>query len=71
MLYICVKFCEIISNGIKVIEWTQFMYGKLQRGIIPQKNAGGAIVVNLCTWSGHASYFYHFFFKLSLTVSKL
>ena len=37
MLYICAKFCEIISNGIKVIEWTQFMYGKLQRGIIPQK----------------------------------
>ena len=26
MLYICAKFCEIISNGIKVIEWTQFLY---------------------------------------------
>ena len=22
MLYISTKFCEIISNGIKVIEWT-------------------------------------------------
>ena len=32
----CTKFCEIISNGIKVIE-TQFLYGKLQRGIIRQK----------------------------------
>ena len=37
MLYICAKFHEIISNGIKVIEWTQFLYGKLQRGIIPPK----------------------------------
>ena len=37
MLYICAKFREIISNGIKVIEWTQFLYGKLQRGIIPQE----------------------------------
>ena len=37
MLYISTKFCEIISNGIKVIEWTGFLYWKLQRGIIPQK----------------------------------
>ena len=37
MLYISTKFCEIISNGIKVIERTQFLYGKFQRGIIPQK----------------------------------
>ena len=33
----CIKFREIISNGIKVIERTRFLYGKLQRGIIPQK----------------------------------
>ena len=26
MLYISTKFCEIISNRIKVIEWTQFLY---------------------------------------------
>ena len=31
------QFCEIISNGIKVIERTRFLYWKLQRGIIPQK----------------------------------
>ena len=37
MLYICALFHEIILNGIKVIEWTQFLYVKLQRGIIPQK----------------------------------
>ena len=33
----CTKFREIISNGIKVIERTRFLYWKLQRGIIPQK----------------------------------
>ena len=37
MLYISTKFCEIISNRIKVIERTRFLYWKLQRGIIPQK----------------------------------
>ena len=37
MLYISTKLCDIISNGIKVIERTRFLYGKLQRGIIPQK----------------------------------
>ena len=26
MLYISTKFCEIISNGIKVIERTPFLY---------------------------------------------
>ena len=34
MLYISTKFCEIISNGIEVIERT---YWKLERGIILQK----------------------------------
>ena len=33
----CTKFREIISNDIKVIERTLILYGKLQRGIIPQK----------------------------------
>ena len=31
------KFCEIISNGIKVIERALFLYGKLQRRIITKK----------------------------------
>ena len=31
------KFCDIISNGIKVIERTQFLYWKIQRGIILPK----------------------------------
>ena len=58
MVYICTKFREIISNGIKVIEQTRFLYGKLQRGIIPQKNVGGVTIFNLCMSSGHALYFY-------------
>ena len=37
MRYISTKFCEFILNGIQSIEWTRFLYGKLQRGIIPQK----------------------------------
>ena len=44
-LYISTKFCDIISNGIKVIEQTRFLYGKLQRGIILQKNVGGVDVI--------------------------
>ena len=56
MLYICAKLHEIILNGIKVKERTRFLYGKLQRGIIPQKNVGGVTVVYLCTSSGHALY---------------
>ena len=57
MFYICAKFREIISNGIKVIERTLFLYGKLQRGIFTE-NVGGVTVVNLCTLSGHEFYFY-------------
>ena len=45
MLYIPTKFCDIISNGIKVIERTGFLDWKLQRGIIPQKNIGGVNVL--------------------------
>ena len=37
MLYISSKFCEIISNGIKVKARTPFLYWKFQRRIIPQK----------------------------------
>ena len=58
MLYISTKFCEIISNGIKVIEWTRFLYRKLQKGIIPQKKCRWSDRVNLCILSGHALYFY-------------
>ena len=57
MPYISMNFCEIISNGIKVIEGKLFLYGKLQKGIITQKNVGGVTVVNLCRLSGQALYF--------------
>ena len=58
MLYICAKFNEIILNGIEVIEWTRFLFGKLQRGNNSAQNVGGVTVVYLCTSSGHAIYFY-------------
>ena len=58
MLYICANVHEIILTVIKVIERTRFLYRKLHRGIIPQKNVGGVTVVYLCTSSGHALYFY-------------
>ena len=58
MLYISIKFCEIILNGIKVIERTRFLLCKFQRGIIPQKNVGGVTVANLCTSSDHGLYLY-------------
>ena len=48
MLYICAKFHEIISNGIKATEWTQFLYRNITKGNNSIKNAGGAAVVNLC-----------------------
>ena len=58
MLYISTKFCGIISNGIKVIERTRFLYGKISKGNNSAKNVGGVTVVDLCTSSGHALYFY-------------
>ena len=58
MLYISTKFCEIISISIKVIERTRFLYWKLQRGNNSAKKVGGVTVVDLCTLSSHALYFY-------------
>ena len=56
MLYICAKIREIISNGIKVIERTRFLFEKLQRGNNSAKNVGGVTVVYLCMSSGHSLY---------------
>ena len=50
MLYIYAKFHEIISNGIKVIVDT-ISIGKITKGDNSAKNAGGATVVNVCTFS--------------------
>ena len=57
MLYISTKFCEIISNGINVIVDTISIL-KITKGNNSAKNVGGVTVVNLCTSSGHALYFY-------------
>ena len=49
MLYICAKFHEIILNGIKVIERTQILYGKLQRGIIlPKMQVERPLLISAC-----------------------
>ena len=56
MLYISTKFCEIISNGIKVIERTRFSLRKITMGNNSAKNLGGVNVINLCMLSGHALY---------------
>ena len=58
MLYISTKFCEIISNDIKVIERTRLLYGKIIKGNNSTKNVGGMRVVDLCRSSSHALYFY-------------
>ena len=56
MLYISTKFHEIISNSIKVIERTPFLYWKLEKGNNSEKNERGVNIVNLCKSSGHALY---------------
>ena len=58
MLYISTMFCEIISNGIKVIEQTHFSILKISKGNNSAKNVDGVTVFNLCNLSGHALYFY-------------
>ena len=58
MLYICANFHEIILNGIKVIELDTISILKISKGNNSAKNVGGVTVVNLCTLSGHALYFY-------------
>ena len=44
---------------------------KITKGNNSAKNVGEVTLVNLCTSSGHALYFYQVFVKLSQTVSKL
>ena len=57
MLYISTKFCEIISNGISYRADTISIL-KITKGNNSAKNVGGVTVVNLCTSSDHALYFY-------------
>ena len=70
MLYICAKFHEIISSGFKVIEGTQFLYGKLHRGIIPPKmEVEQLLLISARRLSSFI--FLPSFVKLSRTVLKL
>ena len=70
MLYICAKFHEIISNDIKVIVRTRFLYEKLQRGILLQKCRWRDRCLSLhVIWS--CFIFLPSFVKLPQTVSKL
>ena len=70
MLYICAKFHEIVLNGIKVIERTRVLHGKLQRGIIPLKCRWCDRCLSLhIVWS--CFIFLPRFAKLSQTISKL
>ena len=57
MLYISTKFCEIISNGISYTADTISIL-KITKGNNSVKNVAGVTVVDLCTSSGHALYFY-------------
>ena len=50
MLYICAKFHDIISNGIKARVDT-ISIGKISKGNNSANNAGEANVVHLCTSS--------------------
>ena len=45
MLYMCAKFCEIISNGIKVIEQTRFSIHKIAKENNSTKKVGGVTVL--------------------------
>ena len=56
MLHISTKFCEIISNGIKVIA-DMISILKITKGNNSPKNVGEVTVVNPCMSSGHALYF--------------
>ena len=61
MLYISTKFCEIISNGIKSYRVDRISILKITKGNNSAKNVDGLTVVNLCTSSGRALYFYQVF----------
>ena len=58
MLYFCVKFREIISNGIQSYGADTISIFKITKGNNYAKNVGEVTIVNLCMSSGHALYFY-------------
>ena len=70
MLYIFAKFHEILLNRIKLIERTRFLYGKLQKVIIPPKMQVEQLLL-ISARRLSCFIFLPSFVKLSPTVSKL
>ena len=58
MLYISTKFCEIIPNLYQSYRADTISILKITKGNNSAKNVGGVTVVDVCTSSGHALYFY-------------
>ena len=58
MLYISTKFCKIISKRYQSYRADTISILKITKGNNSAKNLGGVTVVNPCTLSGHALYFY-------------
>ena len=58
MLYICVKFHEIISEQYQSYRADIISIRKITKRNNSAKNVGGVIIVDLCTSSGHALYLY-------------
>ena len=58
MLYISIKFCEIISKRYQSYRGDTISILKITKGNNSARNVGGVTVVDLCTSSGHALYFY-------------
>ena len=57
MLYISTKFCNLSQTVSKLLSGHDF-YTENYKGEKFAKNVGGVTVVDLCTSSGHALYFY-------------
>ena len=58
MLYICTKFHENISKGVRVTELTQFLISKFSKRHRSIENLGGGMILVLNTFSEYALYLY-------------
>ena len=58
MLYICTKFHENISKGLRVTQLTQFLISKFSKRHCSVENIGGVMVLIFNTFSDHALYLY-------------
>ena len=58
MLYICTKFHENISKGLRVTELIQFLISKFSKRHRSVENICGVMILVLNTFSDHALYLY-------------